>query len=76
MTGERCIDRDGRCFQVANFTEHDHVRRLPQNRAQRHRKGQSHTLTDLDLIDARQQVLHRVFHRDDLTIRPVNEMQT
>ena len=34
VTGQGCIDRDCGGFQVANFADHNHVGRLPKNRAQ------------------------------------------
>ena len=39
-------------------------------------KGQPHRLVHLHLVDARQHVFHRVLHRDDLAVRPVDEVQT
>ena len=62
-------------LQVADFPDHDHVRRLAQNRAQGAGKGQPDRFADLHLVDARQQIFDRVLDRDDLAVRPVDEMQ-
>src|SRR3546814_4715072 len=41
VTGERCLHRDLGSFQIADFADHDHVRVLAQNRAQRTGEGQA-----------------------------------
>jgi hypothetical protein len=38
-------------------------------------ESQTHRFAHLHLIDARQHVFHRVFHRDDLAVGTVDEMQ-
>ena len=39
MAGQAGVDGDAGRLQVANFADHDDVRRLPQDRAKRGRKG-------------------------------------
>ena len=60
------LDGDLSGFTVAHFTDHDDVGVLPQDGAQGVGKGQADLLVHLNLVDARQLVLHRLFHGDDL----------
>jgi len=48
MPGQRRANGDFRRFQIANFTDHDYVRVLPQNMAQSHREGQTDFLFHTD----------------------------
>ena len=75
MAGQRGIDRDGGGFQIANFTNHDHVGRLAQNCPQRRRKRQPDRFIHLHLVDARQQVFYRVLHGNDFPVWPIDEVQ-
>ena len=61
-----------RRFAVTHFTNHDDVRVLAQDGAQRIGKGQVDLRMHLDLVDAFQLVFHRVFHGDDLVLFRVN----
>src|SRR6266850_6517141 len=72
MAGERSLDGDLRRFLVPNFTNQNHIRIMPQNRAQPLGKGQSGLFRNLDLIDAPQLIFDRVFNRNDLAHRIVN----
>ena len=75
MAGQGYVDGDGRGLQVANFTDHDNVRRLAQNRAQRGGERQADDFADLHLVDAAQNVFHRVFDGDDFPVRTVDEVE-
>jgi hypothetical protein len=75
VTGERCLDGDGRGLQVTNFPQHDDVGRLTQHGAQGGGEGHAHILFHHDLIDSGQLVFHRIFHRDDLAVRSVDEVE-
>ena len=76
MAGKRGVDGDGAGFQIANFPDHHDVRRLTENRAQRPRKREAHDFIHLHLVDAGQNIFHRVFHRDDFAVGSVDEIQT
>src|SRR3546814_18906289 len=51
VTSERCLHRDLGSFQIADFADHDHVRVLAQNRAQRTGEGQADLAVSLNLGD-------------------------
>ena len=63
---QRRLHGDLRRFLIANFTDEDHVRVMPQNRAQSAREGQPRLLGNLNLVDALELILDRVFDGDDL----------
>ena len=75
VTGEGGVDGDVGGFKVADFTDHDDVRRLTEHGSQsvgeRHLDDRVH----LDLVDAAQLVFHGVLHRDDLAVRLVDRVQ-
>src|SRR5215475_1441982 len=68
VAGERGVDGDLRGLLVADFADHDLVRVVAQNAAQAPRECQPFLLIDLNLRDAAQLVLDRVFDRDDLIL--------
>ena len=51
---------------IAHLTDHDDVGVLAQDGAQGAGKAQADLLVHLDLVDAFELVLHRLFHGDDL----------
>ena len=53
VAGERGLDRDLGGLEVANLADHDDVRVLPQERAQRGREVEPDVLVHLHLVDAR-----------------------
>ena len=64
-----CLGRfecDLSSFQVADFAHHHHVRILTQEGAQRRGKAQANLVVDVDLIDALQVDLDRVFGSGDV----------
>ncbi|MNQ96372.1 hypothetical protein D3C85_1119740 [compost metagenome] len=75
MPGLRRLDGDRGGFQVADLADHDHVRVLAQEGAQR--LGEVHALlgVDVDLVDAFQVDLHRVFGGGDVDVRGVEDVQ-
>ena len=75
VAGEGGVDGDGGGLHVADFPQHDDVGRLAQHGAQGDGKGQADGFADLHLVDAGEQILHRVLDRDDLAVRAVDEIQ-
>src|SRR6185437_3690265 len=65
---ERSLDRDLRGFEVSNFADQDDVGVLPQKRAQCGRKVQTDLFFHLNLIDAAQLKLDRIFGRHDVRV--------
>ena len=63
MAGNRSLYRNSRRFLVTNLTNHNNIRVLSQNRAQRGGKGQAGFNINLHLIDAVNVGLHRVLNR-------------
>ena len=63
VAGERGLDRDLRGLVVADLADHDHVRVLAQDGAQRLGEGEVDLRVHLRLADAGQLVLDRVLHR-------------
>ena len=68
VAGERRLDRVLGRFQVANFADQHDVGVVTQNRPQRGGERQPDLRVDLDLVDAFELVLDRVFGRDDLGV--------
>src|SRR5204863_9479168 len=65
-TGERVLYGDFRSLGIANFTDHDNVRVLAQNRSERVAEGQANVFFSRNLIDALQLEFHRVFDGHDV----------
>ncbi len=72
VTGQRRVDRDVGGLLVANLADHDHVGILPQEGAQRAGEGQPDLRLDVDLVDAADLVLDRIFRREDVEVRLVD----
>ena len=68
MTGQRCLHRDLRGFLITNFTDENDVRVMAQDRAQAARECKAGFFIDLDLIDAFELILDRVFNGDDFAL--------
>ena len=66
---------DVRSFEVANFANHDDIGRLPEDRAQRDRKGHSDFRIHLHLVDPIHLIFDRLFDRDDLAVGFVDVVQ-
>ena len=66
MPGQRRLHRRQRGFQIADFTDHDHVGILPYDPLQQPVERQLDLRLHLNLIDAAQMVFDRVLDRDDL----------
>ena len=75
VAGEAGLDGDLGGFEVADFTDHDHVRILPQDGAQGLGEGELDLRIDLDLADAGQVVFDRVFDGDDVAALGVHALQ-
>ena len=76
MAGQRSIDGNRGGLQIADFAEHDHVRRLAKHGAQCAGKSEAHGFAHLHLVDAGQQIFDRVLDGDDFAVWPVDEIQT
>ena len=61
-------NRDVRCFNIANLTNHDHVRILSQNVAEPFREGQINLRFHIDLRDPGNSIFHRFFDGDDTAL--------
>src|SRR5215510_3380462 len=68
MTGQCRLDGDLRCFQIANFTDHDDVGILAQERAQCRSEVKTDLIPDLDLINAHQIVFYRILSRRNVNV--------
>ena len=75
VAGEGGLNGNLRRLQVAHFTDHNHVRVLPQERAQGPAEGQADGLVDGDLHDAFQVVFDRVFGSEQLGVNGVDAPQ-
>ncbi|MCY1542393.1 hypothetical protein D9M68_781390 [compost metagenome] len=75
VTGLGGLDSDFGGFQVANLTDHDYVRVLAQEGTQG--LGEVHALLgiDVDLVDAFEVDLNRVFGGGDIDIHGVEDIQ-
>ncbi len=68
MPGETRVRRDRGGLQIPNLSDHDNVRRLPQDGAKRGRKSHPDVGVHLHLVDSSHLILDRFFDRDDLPI--------
>ena len=69
VAGKRRLHGDLGGLGIANFADHDHVGVLAHDRAQAVGEGQPDLRLDVDLIDAAQLVLDRIFDGDDFFAR-------
>jgi hypothetical protein len=65
---ERGLDRDLGGLEVADLADHDDVRVLPQERAQRGGEVEADLVVHLHLVDAVEVVLDRVFGGGDVDV--------
>ena len=66
MAGQRGLHGNLCCFSITHFANHDDVRVLPQDGAQGIGEAQANLLVHLNLVNALQLILDRLFDRDDL----------
>ena len=66
MAGQRRLHRDLHSFEIADFADHDDVGVLPQDRAQQACEIEPDLRLYLDLVDAGQLILDRVFDGYDV----------
>ena len=76
VSGERRLYGDLRSFSIADFSHHDLVGVVPQNRSQSAGKCQALFLIDRNLCDAANLVLDRVLNGDDLVFLGLNLVHT
>jgi hypothetical protein len=67
MPGQRGLDGYLRCFLVPDFSNHDNIGVVAQNRTQSSRKCQADFALNLNLIDALKLILHGVLRGDDFS---------
>ena len=75
VAGLRGLDRDLGGFQVADFADHDHVRVLTQEAAQRGRERHPALDVHLHLVDAGHPDFHRILDRGDVALIVVEQVQ-
>ena len=75
VTGERRLNGNLRGFQVAHFTDHDDVRVLAQEGAQRFAEGHADRFIDGHLHDAFDVIFDRVFGGEQFGIDGVDPAQ-
>ncbi len=68
VTGQRGLNGDTAGFQVTHLTDHDDIRVLTHDGAQCPGEVQADGRLDLNLIDALELILDRVFDGDDLAL--------
>ena len=76
MTGLRGLDGDFRRLEVADFADHDDVRILAQEGAQRRGEGEADLVVDVDLVDAGQIDFRRVFRGRDVGVFAIEDVET
>src|SRR5216684_1902497 len=65
--GQRGLNGRVERLAVANLTDHDDIRILPENRAQPFGEGKARLVVRLSLIGTRDRVLDRVLDGDDVS---------
>ena len=68
MAGKTGLHRDARGLEVTNLADEHDVRVLTKNGAQRSRERETLRVDHLNLGNAGDLVLHRVFDRDDVDL--------
>src|SRR5207253_2843762 len=72
MSSQACIRGDARSLEITNFPDHNNIRRLAQDRAQRSRKCHPNLRTNLHLVDSVHLIFNRLFYRNNFTVRFVD----
>src|SRR5450830_297423 len=75
MAGLCGFDGDVGGLQIADLANHDDVRILAQEGAQRYREAQPGAFVDVDLVDAGQVDFHRIFYGGDIGVRLVQDVE-
>ena len=76
MASETGVGCDACSLEIANFADHNDVRRLAQDGTQRGRKSHADFGIHLHLIDPRHLVFDRFFDRNDFAVRFVDVIET
>ena len=69
------LDGDFRCFQIADFSDHDDVRVLPEERLECNGKIQPGFVVDIDLVDSRQIDFARILRRGNIDAWLVEQIE-
>ena len=75
MPRECGLHRELRRVRIADLADHQHIRILPQQRAQGIGETETHLVIDLKLIDAGKIELDGIFHGADVGIRLVDLLE-
>src|SRR5258708_4884261 len=75
MACQRRLDRNTRSLDIADLADHDDVRVLTKDGAQRMRKIQPNFRLDLDLVDALHLVFNGVLNRKYLSLGAIEQLQ-
>ena len=75
MSGQARIRGDARSLEITNFPDHNNVRRLAQDRAQRRGKRHPNFRIDLHLVDSVHLIFNRLFYRDNFAVRFVDVIE-
>src|SRR3990172_2062885 len=75
MAGQGGLDGDLRCFQVPDFSNHNHIGVLPENGPETGGESNSCLKIDLSLTDQVQPIFNRVFDGDDVLIHGIDHVQ-
>src|SRR5437868_6718971 len=76
VAGQAGVGGNRRRLQIANLADHDDIRGLTKNGAQRDRKRHSYFIAYLHLIDPSHLILDRFFHRNDFAVGLVDVIET
>src|SRR5947208_3322189 len=68
MSSQARVRSDARSLEVANFANHDDVRRLAQDGTQSRRKCHADLRIHLHLVDPGHLIFDRLFHGNDLAV--------
>src|SRR5262245_7872801 len=71
MTGERCVHGDLGRLSIPDLAYHDNVRIAAQGRAEHLCEGQADALLYLGLVDAVQQIFHRILYGENFALDAV-----
>ncbi len=72
VSGERALHRDVRGLGVADLADHDHVRILAQDRAQRAGEGHADLLVGVHLVHGLDVVLDRILDRHQVAVHALD----
>src|SRR6476620_9244889 len=75
VPGQCRLDRDPCCLEITNFTDHDNVGVLTQDRAKRGREVEADLRKYLNLVDPGKLILDGILNREQFQFGPVEIFQ-